>query len=97
MAWYIRNTGELWTGPTHTLHGFTWTEVNHMSYSVKLEEGPEPVKARTKKGTFKADDHPSPAFYIASGARIALSENYITHWLQLPPLPGDESGVEDDV
>ena len=42
MAWYIRNTQELWTGPTHTLHGFTWTEATHMSYSVKLEEGPEP-------------------------------------------------------
>jgi hypothetical protein len=51
----------------------------------------------THLGTFKADDHPSPAFYIVSGARIALSENYITHWLQLPPLPGDESEVEDDV
>ena len=60
MAWYIRNTQELWTGPTHTLHGFTWTEATHMSYSVKLEEGPEPVKARTKKGTFKADDPSTP-------------------------------------
>jgi len=60
MAWYIKNTGELWTGPTHTLHGFTWTEATHMSYSSKLEEGPEPVKARTKRGTFKADDPSTP-------------------------------------
>ena len=31
-----------------------------MSYSVKLEEGDEPVKARTKKVTFKADDPSTP-------------------------------------
>jgi|TARA_Y100000401_G_C8162861_1_gene145136 hypothetical protein len=60
MAWYIKSTGELWTGPTHELHGFTWTETNHMSYSVKLEQGDEPVKARTEKGTFKSDDPSTP-------------------------------------
>lgn len=60
MAWYIKSTGELWTGPTHELHGFTWTEKNHMSYSKKLEQGDEPVKARTKKGTFKSDDPSTP-------------------------------------
>ena len=32
MAWYLK-----------TLHGFTWTETNHMSNSVKLEEGDAPV------------------------------------------------------
>ena len=31
-----------------------------MSHSVKLEEGPEPVKARSKKGTFKSDDPSTP-------------------------------------
>ena len=60
MAWYIKSTGELWTGPTHELHGSTWTEENHMSYSKKLEEGAEPVKARSKKGTFKSDDPSTP-------------------------------------
>ena len=54
MAWYIRNTQELWTGPTHTLHGFTWTEATHMSYSVKLEEGPEPVVSKKKPTKKKA-------------------------------------------
>ena len=43
MAWYLKNTKELWTGEVHTLHGFTWTETNHMSNSVKLEEGDAPV------------------------------------------------------
>tara|TARA_R110000796_G_scaffold7275_2_gene25078 strand:+ start:559 stop:801 length:243 start_codon:yes stop_codon:yes gene_type:complete len=43
MAWYLKNTKELWRGEVHTLHGFTWTETNHMSNSVKLEEGDEPV------------------------------------------------------
>ena len=60
MAWYIKNTNELWTGPTHTLHGWTWTESTHMSYSMKLVEGPDPVQARTKKGTFKSDDPSTP-------------------------------------
>jgi hypothetical protein len=46
MAWYTKNTKELWTGETHTLHGFTWTEATHMSYSMKLEEGPEPKPKR---------------------------------------------------
>jgi hypothetical protein len=32
-----------------------------MSYSAKLEKGPEPVKARTKKGTFKPDDPSTPS------------------------------------
>jgi len=44
MAWYTKNTNELWTGDTHTLHGFTWTHATHMSDSVKLVEGPEPKK-----------------------------------------------------
>tara|TARA_R110000824_G_scaffold315697_1_gene502853 strand:+ start:405 stop:650 length:246 start_codon:yes stop_codon:yes gene_type:complete len=43
MAWYLKSTKELWTGEIHTLHGFTWTETNHMSNSVKLEEGDAPV------------------------------------------------------
>tara|TARA_R110000764_G_scaffold156036_1_gene243963 strand:- start:1173 stop:1418 length:246 start_codon:yes stop_codon:yes gene_type:complete len=43
MAFYIRNGGALWTGETHDLHGFTWTEKTHMSNSVKLEEGDAPV------------------------------------------------------
>ena len=60
MAWYIRNTKELWTGETHELHGNVWSEKNHMSYSVKLEQGPEPVKARTKRGKFKADNPSTP-------------------------------------
>jgi len=60
MAWYTKNTNELWTGDIHTLHGFTWTHATHMSDSVKLVEGPEPVKARTKKGTFKSDDPSTP-------------------------------------
>jgi|TARA_R100000482_G_scaffold62351_1_gene22948 hypothetical protein len=60
MAWYIKSTGELWTGEIHHLHGSTWSEKNHMSHSVKLEEGPEPVKARSKKGTFKSDDPSTP-------------------------------------
>lgn len=60
MAWYIRSTGQLWIGETHELHGFTWTEKNHMSDSVKLEQGREPVKARSKKGTFKSDDPSTP-------------------------------------
>jgi len=60
MAWYTKNTNELWTGPTHKLHGFTWTDATHLSTSVKLIEGPEPVKARTKKGTFKSDDPSTP-------------------------------------
>ena len=61
MAWYIKNTGELWTGETHDFQGFTWSYKTHMSYSAKLEEGPEPVRARTKKGTFKADDPSTPS------------------------------------
>jgi len=61
MAWYLKTTGELWTGPTHELHGNTWTETNHMSYSVKLEQGPEPVKARTTKGTYKSDNPSTPS------------------------------------
>jgi hypothetical protein len=60
MAWYIKSTGQLWIGETHELHGFTWTEKNHMSDSVKLEFGEEPVKARSKKGTFKSDDPSTP-------------------------------------
>ena len=31
-----------------------------MSYSVKLEQGEEPVKARTQKGTFQSDDPSTP-------------------------------------
>ena len=31
-----------------------------MSYSKKLEQGDEPVKARTKKGTYKSDDPSTP-------------------------------------
>ena len=60
MAFYIRNGGALWTGETHDLHGFTWTEKTHMSHSVKLEEGDEPVSARTDAGEFKADDPSTP-------------------------------------
>jgi len=60
MAWYIKSTGQLWIGETHELHGSTWTEKNHMSDSVKLEFGEEPVKARSKKGTFQSDDPSTP-------------------------------------
>ena len=49
MAWYVKSTKELWTGPTHDLHGHTWTEATHMGYSVKLEQGPEPVKEEAPK------------------------------------------------
>lgn len=51
MAWYTKNTNELWTGDTHTLHGWTWTEATHMSYSIKLVEGPEPEKKAAPKRT----------------------------------------------
>jgi len=57
MAWYIKSTKELWTGPTHDLHGHTWTEATHMSYSVKLEQGPEPVKAEKRKPKKKSKGH----------------------------------------
>ena len=60
MAWYLKNNGDLWTGDTHTLHGSTWTEKNHMSYSTKVEKGEEPVSARTETGAFKADDPSTP-------------------------------------
>tara|TARA_R100000234_G_scaffold118306_1_gene98468 strand:+ start:174 stop:398 length:225 start_codon:yes stop_codon:yes gene_type:complete len=60
MAWYVKSTGQLWIGETHELHGSTWTDKNHMSHSVKLEFGEEPVKARSKKGTFKSDDPSTP-------------------------------------
>ena len=47
MAWYLKNTKELWMGAVHTLHGFTWTGATHMSHSVKVEEGDAPVSAGT--------------------------------------------------
>jgi len=53
MAWYTKNTNELWTGPTHKLHGFTWTDATHLSTSVKLIEGPEPVKPKKKRAAPK--------------------------------------------
>jgi len=60
MAWYVKNTNELWTGPTHEFQGWTWTGATKTAASVKLIEGPEPVRARTKKGKFKPDDPSTP-------------------------------------
>ena len=60
MAWYLKNTKELWMGAVHTLHGFTWTGATHMSHSVKVEEGDAPVSARTEGGKFKSDDPSTP-------------------------------------
>lgn len=60
MAWYLKNTNELWTGPTHDFLGWKWTGATRTAQSSKLIEGPEPVKARTKKGKFKADDSSTP-------------------------------------
>ena len=44
-------------------------------------------------GTFVPDDQPSAAFYLNTGVRTPLAENFITHWAALPALPGSE---EDD-
>lgn len=60
MAWYLKNTNELWTGPTHEFAGWTWSGATRTAESSKLIEGPEPVKARTKKGKFKSDDPSTP-------------------------------------
>lgn len=60
MAWYIKSTNELWTGETHEFAGWTWSGATKTSQSVKLVEGDEPVKARTKKGKFKSDDPSTP-------------------------------------
>ena len=60
MAWYIKNTNELWTGPTHYFQGWTWTGATKTRDSLKLVEGEEPVQARTKKGQYKGDDPSTP-------------------------------------
>jgi len=49
MAWYLKNTNELWTGPTHEFAGWTWTGATRTAQSSKLIEGPEPVKKPVKK------------------------------------------------
>jgi len=58
MAWYVKNTKELWLGAVHTLHGFTWTNANHMSHSVKLEEGDAPVVKRVPRVIINMIDPP---------------------------------------
>ena len=60
MAIYIKSTGALWTGETHSLHGFPWTEKNHMSNSLKVELGDDPISARTEAGQYKSDDPSTP-------------------------------------
>ena len=60
MAWYTVNTKELWTGETHEFLGKTYSGATRTPSSTRLEEGPEPVKARTKKGTFKSGDPSTP-------------------------------------
>ena len=60
MAFYIAHTNELWTGETHTIAGIHYTGKTRMADSKRLVEGPEPVKARTAKGSYKADNPSTP-------------------------------------
>lgn len=55
MAWYIKSTNELWTGPTHEFQGWKWTGATSTAQSSKLIEGPEPEKKKPapKKKTKK--------------------------------------------
>ncbi len=60
MAFYIAHTNELWTGETHTLAGIHYTGKTRMADAKRLVEGPEPVRARTTKGSYKADNSSTP-------------------------------------
>ena len=60
MAFYIAHTNELWTGETHTLAGIHYTGKTRMADAKRLVEGPEPVRARTTKGSYKADNPSTP-------------------------------------
>jgi hypothetical protein len=60
MAFYIAHTNELWTGETHTIAGIHYTGKTRMSDAKRLVEGPEPVRARTTKGSYKADNPSTP-------------------------------------
>ena len=60
MAFYIAHTNELWTGETHTIAGVHYTGKTRMADAKRLVEGPEPVRARTTKGSYKADNPSTP-------------------------------------
>ena len=60
MAFYIAHTNELWTGETHTIGGVHYTGKTRMADARRLVEGPEPVRARTAKGSYIADNPSTP-------------------------------------
>ena len=53
MAWYVKSTNELWTGPTHEFQGFTWSGATKTASSMKLVEGPDPKPKPKKKPAAK--------------------------------------------
>lgn len=58
MPWTLKHTGEVWTGETHELAGNTYTGRTRTPESRGLIWAEEVKPARTKKGTYKADDTP---------------------------------------
>jgi len=64
MAWHIKNTGELWAGPTHELIGRTFTGATRTSESMPLiwqEKKINPISSKPKQPRKKQPPKPKGA------------------------------------
>ena len=53
MAWYTANDNKIYTGPTHTLGGTTYSGATRTPSSQRLVESPDPKPAPKKKAAKK--------------------------------------------